>query len=156
MLILQKYVLFKRATSTIEVDNTFDNVSDVAIAIRMGYLYGTGPFRQAVDSEKFASVTLSKSTQQSVNMLLGDRIDLFIGDYLPVMHYIKKHHLEDQIDVIKRKEAPTENLIVLTWPTYLLFSKKNVDVHFVSEVKETLDQMKDDGFVDEVFQRYMY
>ncbi|MCG7498816.1 transporter substrate-binding domain-containing protein [Vibrio sp. Of7-15] len=156
VLILQKYVLFKRATSTIEVDNTFDNVSDVAIAIRMGYLYGTGPFRQAVDSEKFASVTLSKSTQQSVNMLLGDRIDLFIGDYLPVMHYIKKHHLENQIDVIKRKEAPTQNLIVLTWPTYLLFSKKNVDVHFVSEVKETLDQMKDDGFVDEVFQRYMY
>lgn len=156
VLILQKYVLFKRAASSIEVDNTFDNVSDIAIAIRMGYLYGTGSFRQAVDNENFASVTLSKSTKQSVNMLLGDRIDIFIGDYLPVMHYIKKHHLEDQIDVIKQKESPTQNLIVLTWPTYLLFSKENVGIDYVIEVKETMDQMKDDGFVDEVFLRYMY
>ncbi len=123
-LILQRYVLFKKSDSSIKVNAKFDNVNNSLIAIRLGYLYGSGPFRQALDSDKFGGITLSNSTQQSVDLLLGGRVDLMVGDYLPVMRYIKKQALHDKIDIVKDPNKNVDNMVVLTWPTFIVFSKK--------------------------------
>lgn len=154
VLILQEYVLFKKRSSSINVNSNFDNVKNHSIAVRLGYLYGSGNFRNAIDQNKFSGVTFSKSTQQSVDMLLSDRIDLFVGDYLPVMHYIKKNGLEDRIDIVKNSIDKTNDLIVLTWPTYIVFNKESVTDRYVDDFNNAMTEMKLDGFIDNVFKRY--
>lgn len=153
---LQKYVLFKKRSKNIEVNPDFSNVKDKSIAVRLGYLYGSGPFRHALDEEKFNYVILSNSTRQSVDLLLGDRVDFFVGDYLPVMHYIKENALYDRIDIVKEPVGRSDNLVVLTWPTYILFSNQKVSLKYVQEVEAAMNEMKADGFIDSVFEKYAY
>lgn len=153
-LILQKYVLFKKRDTNIDINKDFSNVKPYSIAIRLGYLYGSGPFRQTIDNHRFASVELSHSTQQSINMLLGDRVDMLVGDYLPVMHYIKSNQLQNQIDIIKDSQHSPNNRIVLTWPTYMLFNKKNIPNSYIEELDRAMEQMEEDGFIDAVFEKY--
>lgn len=153
-LILQNYVLFKRKGEDIQVDPDFDNVDDLAIAIRAGYLYGSGAFRQALDSDKFDFVIHAESTRQNIDLLLSGRVDLFVGDYLPVIHYINTHGLADRIDIVTQPSATGEHLVVLIWPTYLLFSKATVSHEYVEEITTAIEQMKADGFVSRIFDRY--
>lgn len=155
-MILQKYVLFKRKEANIQVNSRFDNVKQKLIAVRLGYLYGSGPFRQALDGDKFKDVFYSNSTKHSIDLLLGGRIDLFVGDYLPVMHFIKEHDLYDKIDIIKESEQAASNLVVLVWPTYILFSKKTISSEYVEEVNAAMELMKKDGFFERVLERYGY
>jgi len=154
VLILQKYVLFKKRNADIQVNPYFDNVKDYSIAVRLGYLYGSGNFKKALKENKFSRVSDSKSTKQSVDMLLGDRIDLFVGDYLPVMHYLKSNGLEENIDIVKRSDISTDDLVVLVWPTYMLFNKDSVSESYIEKVNQAMTQMKLDGFIDAVFERY--
>ncbi len=153
ILILQKYVLFKRRLDQIEVNNNFNNLEKHSIAIRLGYLYGTGPFRQAIDNNKFARVEQTNSTKQSIDMLLGGRVDMLVGDYLPVMHYIKRNRLEHAIDIIKDSNSAA-NKVVLTWPTYILFNKKKVPSSYIKKVDSAMQQMQQDGFIEAVFEKY--
>lgn len=155
-LILQKYVLFKRRNDDITVNSNFDNVENYSIAVRLGYLYGSGKLRQSIDNNNFLRVEQSKSTQQSIDMLLANRVDMLVGDYLPVMHYIKKNNLQNRIDIIKRPDIPTENMVVLTWPTYMLFNKDRVPKRYIRQINLNMEEMKKDGFIDAVFDKYRY
>ena len=155
-LILQKYVLFKRKELTIQVNAQFDNVFNNTIAIRLGYLYGSGVFKQALEGGKFGEIFYSNSTKQSIDLLLGKRIDFFVGDYLPIMHFINKNNLMDRVDVVKESQDHSKNMEVLIWPTYILFSKKNIKHEYVNEVNSALQKMKADGYVERVLDRYKY
>ena len=155
-LILQKYVLFKRKELTIQVNAQFDNVFNNNIAIRLGYLYGSGVFRQALEGGKFGEIFYSNSTKQSIDLLLGKRIDFFVGDYLPIMHFINKNNLMDRVDVVKESQDHSKNMEVLIWPTYILFSKKNIKNEYVNEVNSALQKMKADGYVERVLDKYKY
>ncbi len=154
-LILQKYYLFAKKGYGFSVNPNFDNVKDRSIAIRLGYLYGDGPFRQALDNDQFGSVTLSYSTKQSVNLLLNDRVDMIVGDFIPINHYLIENHLEREVVIIKTPGS-NSNMRVLTWPTYLLFSKKSVDKLYVDEVNQALEEMKKTGSYQSIFQKYGY
>ena len=154
-LILQKYYLFKNKDSQITVSKQFDNVQESSIAIRLGYLYGNGPFKQAIDDNRFGSVAYTYSTQQSVNLLLKNRVDFFVGDYAPVMHYLEKNGLLSEIDIVKQ-ESSFDNLVVLEWPTYILFSKKNISKAYVEEVKNALNEMKTDGTYQSILDEFSY
>ncbi|GEM_PF-2539213 len=152
-LILQNYVLFKRKASSIQINANFDNAKKFPIAVRTGYLYGTGLFRNALDRGQFSYVVQSETSMQSIDLLLNKRVDVFVGDYLPVMHYISKHNLEDQIDIVK-EVGTYRNMSVLLWPTYLVFSKKRVSEAYVSKVTQALEGMKADGSYYAVFEKY--
>lgn len=153
VLIQQSYVLFKRKSDQFEVQPDFSNVKDKDISVRAGYLYGSGHFRQALDSEKFHKVELADSTEQSVKQLLNDRVDMFVGDLLPVMYYIQEQELEDQIDIVLYNG---ERMEVLSWSTYLLFSKLRVTPSFVEKVRLTMEQMKADGTFAAIESKYQY
>ncbi|WP_375753603.1 substrate-binding periplasmic protein [Vibrio sp. HN007] len=154
VLILQSYYLFKRREEAFTVNSDFSNVKSKSIGIRLGYLYGSGSFRQAIDHNKFARVEYTKSTKQSVDMLLGKRMDMFVGDYMPVMSYIKRHGFEDQIDIVKLSSKPGENFQVLTWPTYLLFNKETVPLEYVKKLDRAMAEMKEDGYFEAVYSHY--
>lgn len=151
VLIQQSYVLFKRKSDQFSLMPDLSNVDAKTIAVRQGFLYGSGRFRQALDKDQFKAVTLSNSTQQSVRLLLNNRVDLFVGDLLPVMHYLKTEGLEDQVEVVQHLGKPME---VLTWPTYLMFSKAAVSYGFVQQVNAALEAMKADGSFAAIYQRY--
>lgn len=151
VLIQQSYVLFKRADDEISVSLDFNDGADKSIAVRRGYLYGTGPFRQALDSNKFSAVTLSDSTEQSVSQLLNGRVDLFVGDLLPVLYYLKREGLEKEVDIVTHEG---EFMEVLSWPTYLLFSKQRTSGDFVQRVSNAMDNMKEDGTFQMITERY--
>lgn len=152
-LIMQNYVLFKRKASSIQINANFDNAEKFPIAVRTGYLYGTGLFRDALDRGQFSYIVQSETTMQSIDLLLNKRVDVFVGDYLPVMHYLSKHGLEDQIDIVK-EHGSYRNMSVLLWPTYMVFSKKRVDLAYVNKITQALEEMKADGSYYEVFKQY--
>ena len=152
VLILQRYVLFKRKGDDIKIDANFDNAFRYSLGIRAGYLYGSGAFRQALDQKKFAYQIASESTAHNVTLLLHNRIDMFVGDMLPVMHYIKQNYLNDQIDIVLTDDNSTQ--VVLTWPTYILMSKKTTTPELVQAFHEAMEEMKEDGTYDQIFMKY--
>ena len=151
VLILQRYNLFKKRNRPLFIQQDFRDANDLSIAIRAGYLYGEGSFRQALDTQMFRSVQLSDSTEQSVQMLLHGRVDLFVGDYLPVQHYLKQHQLTDQIDLVRYAGEPME---VLRWPTYILLSKENTTEQIAAELYRVMEEMKQDGTYQTIIERY--
>ena len=151
ILIQQSYVLFKRADEDWGVSPDFSDSADKSIAVRRGYLYGSGSFRQALDSDKFSAVTLSDSTEQSVSQLLNGRVDLFVGDLLPVLYYLRQEGLEKEVDIVLNNGDFME---VLSWPTYLLFSKQRSSNEFVQRVSNAMDDMKADGAFQAITERY--
>lgn len=154
ILIDQTYYLFKRKSSRFLIDPELSGTKQISIGIRLGYLYGSGLFRQAIDEGRFLRVELTKSTKMSIDMLLGGRIDTFVGDYLPTMDFIKKNGLESLIDIVKNSEQPQQNLTVLTWPTYLLFNKKSVPLDIIDKIDAAMEQMRIDGTIDLIYARY--
>ncbi|WP_419904219.1 substrate-binding periplasmic protein [Kiloniella sp.] len=153
-LIMQEYFLFTRRGENIATTMNFDNVADKNIAVRRGYLYGSGPFKRAITTDNaFQRVALSESTENSVRLLLGNRIDMFVGDYLPVMHYIINNDLTNKIELVK-VSGSDEKLKVLVWPTYFLFSKLSVDKEFVTRFDSILKQMIEDGTYKKIHDKY--
>jgi len=154
ILILQKYYLFTRKGEKLTTNMRFDGLKDQAIAVRRGYLYGDGAFKKAItDNKSFANVALSDNTENSLRLLLGERVDMFVGDYLPVMHYIINNGLEDKVELVKDIETK-ENLVVLSWPTYFLFSKKSVSSAFVADFDQAIQTMIKDGSYQKIYDRY--
>jgi polar amino acid transport system substrate-binding protein len=153
VLIMQNYVLFKRKDAAIQISANFDNADKLPIAVRTGFLYGTGLFRDALDKGQFSYIVQSETTMQSIDLLLNKRVEVFVGDYLPVMHYIHQHGLENQIDIVKEQDS-YRNMSVLLWPTYMVFSKKRVDLAYVNKITQALEEMKADGSYYEVFKQY--
>lgn len=151
VLIQQSYVLFKRRSDNFSVEPNFNNVKDKSIAVRRAYLYGSGAFREALDSQRFMNILYSDSTKQSVDLLLHNRVDMFVGDFLPVLYYINKQDLNDQIDIVSHDGEWME---VLSWPTYLLFSKQRTTPEFVTKVKDAMDSMKQDGSFQKITDSY--
>jgi polar amino acid transport system substrate-binding protein len=151
VLIEQSYVLFKRKKHLFTISPDYSDTKDKVISIRKGYLYGDGFFRQAIDNGRFYTVLYSDSTAQSVRQLLSKRIDMFIGDQLPVMYYIKEQGLEDQIDIVLHNGSKLE---VLYWPTYILFSKERSSPELISKVNDAMESIKVDGTFDRIIKRY--
>jgi polar amino acid transport system substrate-binding protein len=151
VLIQQSYVLFKRRSDDFSVEPDFNNVQDKSIAVRRAYLYGSGDFRLALDSQKFMNILYSDSTKQSVDLLLHNRVDMFVGDLLPVLYYINKQGLNDKIDIVGHDGEMME---VLSWPTYILFSKQRTTPEFVNKVKDAMDSMKQDGSFQKIIDSY--
>lgn len=153
-LIIENYVFFRKKGNKINIFPDYSNVSDFYIGIRRGYIYGNGQFRNALNRKKFKRVFEVDSTQQNVQMLLFDRLDFFVGDLIPVMKFLRENNLEDKVDIITNAKT-TKNFEVLTWPTYLLFSKKTTSHSFVKQVEENLKIMKLDGTYDRIYNNYM-
>ncbi len=151
VLIEQRYVLFKRKQHVFSISPEYAGSEDKVISVRRGYLYGDGLFRQALDNHRFSAVSYSDSTKQSVDQLLNHRIDMFVGDQLPVLFYIKEQGLEDQIDIVRHGG---EKLEVLYWPTYILFSKERSTPELIDKVNKAMESMKLDGSFDGIIKRY--
>lgn len=154
VLIPQKYYLFAQKGSSIKTDLKFNNVSSRSIAVRAGYLYGNGPFKKAIITpHTFFNIARTNSTKQSVMLLLNGRVDMFVGDRLPVMHYLKQHGLIDKIELVQDSNTD-EDLVVLTWPTYFLFSKKSVPLSYVHAFDKAMETVIADGTYEAIYDKY--
>lgn len=153
VLIEQQYMFFALKGSKFTVSDSLDNVSNLRLGTRMHYLYGDGVLKTALDKKHFKQVSAVNSIEQNVKMLLKDRVDLFVGDYLPVMYYLEKNCLLDRVRIIKKQETKS-NLVVLHWNTHLLVSKKSPMFKEVGTINKVLLDMKKDGTFFKISQPY--
>ncbi|MCX4027490.1 transporter substrate-binding domain-containing protein [Endozoicomonas sp. SM1973] len=153
ILILQKYAFFARKGANIRLTQELNGIHNYSVGIRRGYLYGSGSFRKALDDAQFKTVYETDSVEQSVQMLLAGRTDFFIADIIPTQYYLKIQGLSDKLEMVYTPDHKT--LIILEWPTYLLFSKKTISSSFVSKVEAILNHMKQDGTYDRIYQNYL-
>ena len=152
-LINQQYVLFKRKQADISLNANLEKIQDLSITIRRGYLYGEGRFKNAIEKGAFKNILLSNSIKQSIAMLLSHKTDLIIGDYLPMIYYLKKHRLLDNKDIVKAAKRK-KTKVKLFWPTYVVFSKKFMPKDYIKEFEQALRQMKNDGTYQAIFTQY--
>lgn len=151
VLINTSFKLFKRADATIQLNPDFNEVSHLSIAVRGGYIYQPGEFLRAVQNNQFRDVIYSDSTEQSIELLLRGRIDLFIGDELPVVFFLKQRQLQKVVDTVKLNG---EALEVFSVPTYILLSKQNTDVELSGQLSDALNGMRSDGTYQNIYDRY--
>lgn len=152
-LVEQRYVLFALADSQFSVNSNIDNVEELVFGTKLHYIYGTGVLRNALDNQHFKRVVKVRSISQNVQMLLKGRIDLFVGDYLPVMYHLTKNCLIDSVRVVKETNTNNE-LVVLNWPTYLLISKKSSFFPQLNRLNNVMAEMKDLGVFEELAAPY--
>lgn len=151
-LINQIYVFFARSDSSFSIDEKYSNVHDLIIGIRSGYLYGKGEFRKSLDEKKYKDIEEVDSTKQNVEKLLRGRIDLFVGDYLPVMFYLRENCLLEKTRILKNIKGEVVN--VLNWPTYLLISKRSDLIDYVDEIENTMNNLKKNGTYSKILKKY--
>ena len=142
VLINTRFVLFKLSSAEIALKPDFSNGGDYRLAVRRGYIYRGSEFIDAIQNNGFRAVVESGSTAQSIELLKRGRVDFFIGDYMPVMHYINSHGLQGQLDTVSYNNQTIE---VFQVPTYLLLSKKNVSSELQRRLYNALESMKRDG-----------
>lgn len=153
VLIEQQYVFFALKDSNFTINENINNVEKLILGTKMHYRYGTGKLRKALDDNHFKAVSKVSTIEQNVQMLLKKRIDTFVGDYLPAMHYITQNCLLDKIRVIKRDDNGA-NFVALKWNTYMLISKKSVLASEVNQINSVMNDMKSDGTFDTLVEPY--
>lgn len=145
VLINTRFVLFKLRNKEIALSPDFSNGEKYRVAVRRGYIYKQSPFLDAINNKVFKSVVQSGSTAQSIELLMKDRIDFFIGDYRPVMHYLQQHGQERLFNTVKHENKTME---VFQVPTFLLLSRKNTSPALQLMLYQALESMKADGTYD--------
>lgn len=150
-LIDEIYVLFSHRP--IALPANFDGVENLRLGSQLGYYYGPA-FANVVMKKRFKSVETAQTIQKNLQKLLANRTDVFIGDYLPTYYNIHKMGLQDKIHPVTSTSSDNA-LIISTSPTYVAFSKKNVNPAYVKKFSAALREMKKDGTYDHIVRSYM-
>lgn len=153
VLIEQQYVFFALAETSFTINAKINNVENLTLGTRMHYGYGAGALRDALDNSHFKHVSEVNTHEQNIKMLLSKRIDVFVGDYLPVMHYLVQNCLMDKVRVIKQADQQT-NFVALKWNTYMLVSNQSPLIDKVDTIGRILNEMKADGTFDALVKPY--
>ncbi len=152
-IINEKYVFFVKKESSIRLDENLNDTHKLSIGIRDHFSYGTGVFKKSLLEKKYKSIQKVEKTEQLFQMLMSERIDLFIGNYSTIMHYLKENCLLSKVRVLKNNDQ-SDNLVILNWPTYILVSKKTKHLNLVEDFSKTLRNVKNDGTYKKIEDSY--
>jgi len=150
VLIDETYVFFAREPKA--MSRSLEEAEDLRVGIQLGYYYGER-FDQMLKDSPFRSLEVSQTIPRNLLLLQADRTDVFIGDLLPTMHYLKELGLEDLIHIVREKESGLP-LVVSTSPTYVAFSRRRVDPDYVESFDKALNSIKADGTFDAILSDY--
>lgn len=149
-LIDETFVFFAR--QPLALSPNLEEASQLDVGTQLGYFYGER-FEQIVRDSPFKSMLEVSTIEHNLRLLMGRRTDVFIGDLLPTLYYIKALGLEGQIHIVREK-ASGKPLTVSVSPTYVAFSRKTVDQAYVDRFNQALDEIKADGTYSRIFDRY--
>lgn len=150
VLMEETYVFFAREPKALSRD--LEEASELRVGIQLGYYYGER-FDRLLQNLSFRALEVSQTIPRNLQLLRADRTDVFIGDLLPTLYYIKELGLEDEIHIVREKESGRP-LVVSTSPTYVAFSRRRIDPDYVLAFDEALESMKADSTFDAILDKY--
>jgi len=150
VLIDETFVFFSRGPKALT--RTLDEAAQLRVGIQLGYYYGER-FDQMLKDQPFHAVEVNQTIPRNLRLLGADRIDVFVGDLLPTLYYIKKLGLEDEISIVTERESGLP-LVVSTSDTYVAFSRRNVDPAYVETFDKALQSVKASDTFDTILGSY--
>jgi polar amino acid transport system substrate-binding protein len=150
VLIDETYVFFAREPKALSRDLV--EAPELRVGIQLGYYYGER-FDRLLQDQPFRALEVSQTIPRNLKLLTADRTDVFIGDLLPTIHYLKELGLENEIHVVRGKESGLP-LVVSTSPTFVAFSRRRIDPTYVQAFDEALESMKADGTYNAILDNY--
>ncbi len=150
VLIDETYVFFSHGPMTLSSE--LSEAPGLSVGIQLGYYYGER-FDRMLKNQPFRALEVSQTIPRNLQLLKAGRTDVFIGDLLPTMYYLKEMGLENQIQIVRASETGLP-LVVSTSPTYVAFSKRRVEPGYVREFDEALQTIKADATFDSILQSY--
>lgn len=150
VLIDETYVFFSRGPKALSRDLV--EAPELRVGIQLGYYYGER-FARMLEDPPFLALEVAQTIPRNLTLLRGNRTDVFIGDLLPTMHYLKELGLEDEIHIVREIETGLP-LVVSTSPTYVAFSRRLIDPEYVQTFNEALASIKSDGTYDAILDHY--
>ena len=150
VLIDETYVFFAREPRSLSRD--LEEAEQLRVGIQLGYYYGKR-FDRLLQDPPFRSLEVAQTIPRNLALLMADRTDVFIGDLLPTMHYLKQLGLRDEIHIVREKESGLP-LVVSTSPTYVAFSRRRIDPDYVRVFDEALKSVKADSTFDDILGDY--
>ena len=150
VLVEERYVLF--AHSQLELPQSLDGVEDFVLGKQLGYFYGDH-FMAQLDDSRFREVHTERTIARNLKLLMAKRTDLFVGDWLPTLYYIRQMNASNKVFPVHRLGSG-EPLTVSVSPTYVAFSRKTVSPDYVKAFDAALREMKEDGTYDSIRKRY--
>jgi len=150
VLINETYVFF--SSEPMALSRELHEAPELRVGTQLGYYYGKR-FDRMLQDQSFRVLEVLQTIPRNLQLLKADRTDVFIGDLLPTLYYLKELGLENDIHIVKEKESGLP-LVVSTSPTYVAFSKRRVDPSYVQEFDRALAAMKSSSAFDAIFERY--
>jgi polar amino acid transport system substrate-binding protein len=150
VLIDETFVFFSRGPKALT--RTLDEAASLRVGIQLGYYYGER-FDQMLKDQPFHSVEVNQTIPRNLRLLGADRIDVFVGDLLPTLYYVKKLGLEDEISIVTERESG-QPLVVSTSDTYVAFSRRSVDPAYVETFDKALQSVKASDTFDTILGSY--
>lgn len=129
-----------------------EEASELRVGIQLGYYYGER-FDQMLQDPPFRALEVAQTIPRSLTLLRANRTDVFIGDLLPTMYYLKELGLEDQVHIVREK-GTGRPLVVSTSPTYVAFSRRSINPDYVAVFDDALESVKADGAFDDIVDNY--
>ncbi len=150
VLIDETYVFFAREPRAMSRD--LEEAEQLRVGIQLGYYYGER-FDRMLQDHPFRSLEVAQTIPRSLALLKADRTNVFIGDLLPTVYYLKQLGLRDEIHIVRQKESGMP-LVVSTSPTYVAFSRRSIDPDYVQVFDEALKSVKADSTFDQILGNY--
>ena len=152
-MIPERYVFFARAESKFNIGPYLENVDQLVLGTMMHFSYGKGIFSDALENNLFFAVEEAKTAKQLVDMLINSRTDVFIGNYHPIMYYLKSNCLLGKVRIVKAP-GKKEDLVIINSPTYILVSKNSNIKNLASKLNVSIESMKKDKSFQDIVKRY--
>jgi polar amino acid transport system substrate-binding protein len=150
VLIDETYVFFSRKPKALSRDLV--EAPELRVGIQLGYYYGER-FDRMLQDPPFRALEVAQTIPRNLTLLRASRIDVFIGDLLPTMYYLKELGLEDDIHIVREKESGLP-LVVSTSPTYVAFSRRLISPDYVKTFNDALESIKADATFDAILDNY--
>ena len=141
---LEELSIFVPTGSNITFDGNLSQLSEYRIGIVQDYFY-TEQFHNAINSGLLIT-DKTTSTENNIEKLLNDRVDLIIENEALVKHYLKTRGLENQLEAL---EVPLSFNY-----SYITFSKVNLNDDLRQKLNLELKDMKADGSFYKIFNNH--
>ncbi|MFE8070383.1 transporter substrate-binding domain-containing protein [Marinobacteraceae bacterium S3BR75-40.1] len=152
MLVEERYVLFSKQHLNLPAD--LSGIENLVLGKQLGYFYGER-FMQVLAESRFKNVQTKLTITQCLELLMAERTDVFVGDWMPTLYYLRKMEASDHVFPV-RQRGSDEPLVVSVSPTFVVFSRKTVTPEYVREFDRALRAMKADGTYAAIVRSYGY
>lgn len=150
VLVDETYVFF--SSRPMSMSRELTEVSELRVGIQLGYYYGER-FDQLLQNPPFKSLEVTHTIPRNLELLMAGRTDVFIGDLIPTLYYLRDMGLENRVHIVQESETDLP-LVVSTSPTYVAFSRKSVDPAYVRVFDKALESIKTDKTFERIIETY--